>query len=219
MEYKRAIIIDKRTYWQYYWSLLKKKHLIVFTFHPNNDYNLSSIKFSLLLISFSLYFAINGFFFDDSTMHHIYVDNEYSILNQIPQIVITTICSAIINILLKTLSLSESNFIAIKAENDIKKFTQNSYNLKKVLKLKFSIFFILDILFLLLFFYFISCFCGVYPNTQLLLIQDTLVSFGLSMIYPFALNLLPGLFRIPSLKAPKKDKQCMYKISNVIALF
>ena len=70
-----------------------------------------------------------------------------------------------------------------------------------------------------MFFYFISCFCGVYPNTQILLIQDTLVSFGLSMIYPFALNLLPGLFRIPSLKAPKKDKQCMYKISNVIALF
>ena len=218
LEYKRATIIDKRTYWQYYWSLLKKKHLIVFTFHPNNDYNLFSIKLSLFLISFSLYFAINGFFFDDSTMHHIYVDSEYNILNQIPQIVITTFCSVIINILLKTLSLSESNFIAIKAENDIKKFTQNSYNLKKVLKLKFSIFFILDILFLLLFFYFISCFCGVYPNTQLLLIQDTLVSFGLSMIYPFALNLLPGLFRIPSLKAPKKDKQCMYKISNVIAL-
>ena len=219
LEYKRASIIDKRTYWQYYWSLLKKKHLIVFTFHPNNDYNLSSIKLSLFLISFSLYFAINGFFFDDSTMHHIYVDSEYSILNQMPQIVITTFCSAIISILLKTLSLSEPNFIAIKADNDLKKFTQNSYNMKKVLKLKFSIFFILDILLLLLFFYFISCFCGVYPNTQLLLIQDTLVSFGLSMIYPFALNLLPGLFRIPSLKAPKKDKQCMYKISNVIALF
>ena len=219
LEYKKATIIDKRTYWQYYWSLLKKKHLIVFTFHPNNDYNLSAIKLSLFLISFSLYFAINGFFFDDSTMHHIYVDSEYSILNQIPQIVISTICSAIINILLKALSLSEPSFIAIKAENDIKKFTQNSYNMKKVLKLKFSIFFILDILLLLLFFYFISCFCGVYPNTQLLLIQDTLVSFGLSTIYPFALYLLPGLFRIPSLKAPKKDKQCMYKISNIIALF
>ena len=39
LEYEMAIIYDKRTYFQYYWSLLKKKHLILFTFLPENDYN------------------------------------------------------------------------------------------------------------------------------------------------------------------------------------
>ena len=38
------------------------------------------------------------------------------------------------------------------------------------------------------------------------------------MIYPFGLNLLPGLFRIPALKAPHKDKKCLYKASNLIAV-
>ena len=48
---------DKRTYFQYYWSLLKKKQLILFTFWPANDYNLLTIKISLFLLSFGLYFS------------------------------------------------------------------------------------------------------------------------------------------------------------------
>ena len=63
LEYERAINIDKRTFFQYYFSLLKKKHLILFTICPSQDYNLTAIKISLFLLSFSLYFTINGFFF------------------------------------------------------------------------------------------------------------------------------------------------------------
>ena len=58
LEYEIAIVCDKRTYFQYYWSLLKKKHLILFTFLPANDYNVLSLKISLFLLSFSLYFTI-----------------------------------------------------------------------------------------------------------------------------------------------------------------
>ena len=71
---------------------------------------------------------------------------------------------------------------------------------------------------MLFFAYFISCFCAVYKNTQIILIKNTLLSFTLSMIYPFGLNLLPGLFRIPALKASNKDKKCLYKISKIIAI-
>ena len=62
LNYELALILDKRTYWQYYWSLLKQKHLILFTFLPANDFNLSSLKIALFILSFSLYFTINGFF-------------------------------------------------------------------------------------------------------------------------------------------------------------
>ena len=58
LEYEQAIIYDKRNYFEYYWSLLKKKQLILFTFVPSNDYNLLSLKLSLFLISFSLYFTV-----------------------------------------------------------------------------------------------------------------------------------------------------------------
>ncbi len=74
LDYRRAKEYDKRTYFQFYWSLLKKKHLIFFTFVPANDYNLSSIKISLFLHTFSLSFTICGFFMNDETMHKIYED-------------------------------------------------------------------------------------------------------------------------------------------------
>ncbi len=66
------------------------------------------------------------------------------------------------------------------------------------------------------FWYFISCFCAVFINTQLILIKDSLISFALSMIYPFGLNLLPGIFRIPALK--NKNNICLFRFSNIIAI-
>ena len=219
LEYELAIIIDKRTYIQYYFSLLKKKHLILFSFLPSNDYNLVSIKVSLLLLSFSLYFTINGFFFSDETMNKINKDKGvYDIFYQIPQILYSTVISAVINIILKGLSLSEKQVLSIKMEKDYLIAQEKSNNIKICLKIKLIIFFILSFILMLFFWYFISCFCAVYKNTQMILINDTFVSFVLSMLYPFILNILPGIFRIPALRAIKKDKKCNYKISNILAL-
>ena len=80
-----------------------------------------------------------------------------------------------------------------------------------MLAIKFIIFFILNYLFLLFFWYFISCFCGVYVNTQIILIKDTFISFGLSMLYPIGLDLIPGFFRIPSLGLQKKIRNVFIK--------
>ena len=219
LEYEKAIIYDKRTYFQYYWSLLKKKHLIFFTFLPANDYNIYTIKISLFLLSFGLFFTINGFFFSDATMHKIYEDNGFfDILFQIPQILYSTVISAVINMILKTLSLSEKNVLDIKQEKDYEKAVEKSLKIEKCIKIKFFLFFFLSFSFMVFFWYFISCFCAVYTNTQIILIKDTLLSFGISLIYPFGLNLLPGMFRICALRAEKKDKKCLYKFSTIIAL-
>ena len=68
------------------------------------------------------------------------------------------------------------------------------------------------------FWYYISTFCAVYKNTQITLIKNTFISFGLTLLYPFGLNLFPGFFRIPSLRTKKKDRECMYKLSNILSL-
>ena len=84
------------------------------------------------------------------------------------------------------------------------------------MRIKFLLFFLLRIIILLFCLYYISCFCAVYVNTQIALISDTFISYGLSMIYPFGIYLLPGILRFPALKAKSKDKKCLYKISNII---
>jgi len=219
LDYQEALILDKRTYLQYYCSLLKTKHLILFTFFLYNDYNLAFIKISLFLLAFSLYFTVNGFFFTDETMHKINEDKgAFNIIFQIPQILYSTVISAVINLILKRLSLSDSQILSIKQEKNLKNAKILGDKILVCLKIKFIIFFIISFLFSLFFWYFIAGFCAVYKNTQNILIKNTLISFGLSMVYPLGLNLLPGFFRIPALRAPKKDKNCLYKLSLLVAM-
>ena len=50
------------------------------------------------------------------------------------------------------------------------------------------------------------------------LIKDSFLSFTLSLIYPFGLYLIPGIFRIPALRATLKNKNYIYKISQFIKM-
>ena len=219
LNYFQAKIIDKRTFLQYYWSLLKKKQLILFTFYPANDYNIRIIKMSFFIISFSLYMTINGFFFSDSTMHKVYKTNgQLNFIYQIPQILYSSLVSMTINKLLKYLSLSQNSILELKREKNRKEMNDKSFQIEKSLKLKLLIYFALSLLLMLFYWYFISTFCAVYSNTQKILIKNTLISFGLSMIYPFGYALLPCFFRIPSLRNKNKDLEKMYRFSKLVAL-
>ena len=219
LDYEIAIVVDKRTYWQLYISLIKKDHLIIFTFFNRNDYNLTNIKIILFIVSFALFFAINAFFFTDETMNNIYEDNGvFNFIFQIPQIIYSSLISSLINIILQKLSISEEQILDMKKEKDKKKAKKMANNIRKNLKLKLIIFLVLCSVLILVFWYFISCFCSVYTNTQLILIQDTLISFLTSMIYPFIFKLFPGMFRIPALRAKNRDKKCKYKIGQILNL-
>ena len=219
LSYEKALIYDKRTYFQYYCSLLRKKQLILFTFLPANDYNLITIKITLFLLSFSLYFSINGLFFSDDSMHKVFKNNgSYNLKFRIPQLIYSTLISSVINILLKLLSLTEQNIIKLKNETKFIQMMKNSKNVKSQICTKHFVFFILSAFLLLFFWYFITCFCGVYINTQLILIKDSIISFGLSMIYPFPYNIIPGIFRISALRAQKKNKRCLYQFSGLLSI-
>ena len=219
MKYSEALIYDKRTFIQYYWSLIKKKQLLLFTFINDDDYNLVIIKMALFLLSFSLYITVNAFFFSDETMHEIYKTNGiYNIITQIPKILYSTLVTAVINMILKNLSLSEAYMLQIKKEKNIEIARRMSNKVWSCIKFKITLFFILSFLLMSFFWYYISCFCAVYKNTQMILIKDTFFSFCLSMVYPFGLNLLPGIFRISALRSVEKNKECLYKISLYVAI-
>ena len=164
LDYINAIKFDKRTFINYYVSLLKRRHLILFSFFPINDYNLSSIKISFFWLSFSTYFTINGFFFDDSTMHQIYKDeNKYNFISQISIILYSSLISSTISILFKLLALTEDNLFSIKVEKQ-KNVLKKSKKVRKFLNIKLIIYFILGHIFLFFYWFFISCFCVIYIN-------------------------------------------------------
>ena len=217
LDYKDAIKLDKRTYLQYYWSLIKTKHILIFTFLPTKDYNSYIIKIELFLFSVSLYLTISALFFTDETIHKIYEDNGiFNFVYNIPQILYSTIISAVINMVVKSLSLTENKILEIKMQKTPKEVNSKASEIIKCLKLKFILFYIISGIFLSFFWLYISCFCAVYRNTQNHLIKDTIFSFLLSLLYPFALNLIPIFIRIPAIRS--KNSQYIYKVSKIVQI-
>jgi len=159
---------------------------------------------------------MNGLFFNDNIMHEIYKEKgDYKFFCFLPQIIYSIIISSIIGIIIKNLVLTQRNILEIKHE-------KNKYNLKpkvitviKCLIIKFVCFYIITFSLLIVFWYYISCFSVVYKNTQKHLFINSLIGLLISFIYPFIFCLIPGIFRIPSLKVPGKY---LYKISRIIQL-
>ena len=217
LTYKKAIKFDKRGYIDYYFSLLRRKQVLIFSFYTYNDYNSKMIKISIFLFSFALYFTVTALFYSDSTMHKIYEDNgKFNFIYKIPQIIYSTLISSVINLIVSTLSITERNILSLKKEKE--NLENQKLSMIKFVKIKYISFFIIIYLFLGLFWYYISCFCAVYKNTQIHLIKDTVISFVLGLLYPIFLCLIPGIFRIPALTSGKNSKECLYMFSKIMQL-
>ena len=115
LKYKQALKYDKRTYYEYYFSLIKTKHLLFFSFLPLLDFNSRIIKIFLFFFNFSITFTVNALFFSDETMHKIYEDGgDFNFIYNIPQILYSSLISGFIDAIIKMLALSESNFIKFR---------------------------------------------------------------------------------------------------------
>ena len=220
LSYERAIKMDKRTYCEFYISLLKTNHSLIFTFFNNKDYNSKIIKIDIFFIGFIIDYFLNGLFFDEDTMHKIYeTKGSFNLEYQLPKIIYSSLISLVLNILLKTLALSNNAIINFKNDKSKDDIDKRKVELENNLKIKFILYFILSSIFLLFFWYYISMFGAIYPNTQYHLLKDALISFGLSLIYPLGIYLLPGIFRIHALSDLKKNREYLYNFSKILQIF
>ena len=211
--YIEALKYDRRTYNDYYISLIKAKHPVIFLF--SEDYNSKIIKINLFLLSFCIHYFFNALFLNESLIHKIYEDEGFYNLSYLIQpILYSFIFSHILYNIIKYLFLSERNIINIKRENKIGKAFDIFDKEKKNISIKYFCFYLLSFIFLLLIWYYLSSFGAVYQNTQKYLIKNVLISFGFSLLFPFPINIIPGIFRIYSLKS--HDRECIYKFSNIM---
>ena len=215
--YQEAINIDKRTYFQYYKSLIKKNHIFIFSFNPNNDYNLYIIRICLFFFYLALNVVINALFFNDSMIHRIYIDQgKYNFFCFLPKLIYTIIISSIIIKFTRQLFLTQMDILGIKNEKNKNNLNARVITVIRCIIIKIVCFFIFIFLFLLLFWFYLSSFCFVYKNTQIYLIKNVLISISISLIYPFIICLIPGIFRFLSLKMAG---ECFYNISQILQLF
>ena len=104
------------------------------------------------------------------------------------KIIYSSLISIILNIPLKYLALSNDDIIDFKQTKSNKNINKIKVNLENKLKIKFIFYFIVSILFLFFFWYYKSMFGAIYRNTQIHLIKDTLIWFGLSFFYLYKLS-------------------------------
>ena len=221
LEYIEACEYDKRNFINIYWSLLKREHLIIFTFFIRKDHNITYIKLSRFIFLLCTDMALNVFFFSDDSMHHVYKSyGKYDFLQQISQIIYSTIVTQVIEVFLCYLSMTDKHVYKIKNISDIQINKSKIFLILKCIKIKLFGFYLFTFIFFVLYWYLITAFCSVYQNTQIIFIKDSFSSFLMGLAYPFVLYVFPTLFRIIALKdRNKKRLKFVYFISDIIPFF
>ena len=219
LPYNLALKYDKRNYCNYYISLLKTKHNLLFSF-LNNDYNSRIVKIDLFIIGFAIDYMLNALFYNDDTMHKIYESKgQFDLEVQIPIITYSFLLSMLFHMPLDYLALPNDDIITFKQNKSKIDLIKRTKYLIKIISIKSFLYFIISFLLLVFIWYYISMFGVIYRNTQIHLLKDTSMSFGLSLIIPFFLYIIPGFFRIPALSNIKNKKECLYNISKALQWF
>ena len=153
-------------------------------------------------------------------MHNIYEKHgSFDIAYELPKTAYSSLISLFLEMIIKKLALSNNGIIAFKQDKTKQTVNKRAIKLEKTLSIKFIFYFLISSIFLLFFWYYISMFGAVYPNTQIYLLEDTLLSFGQSLFLPFVINLLPGIFRIPALANQRIKRKCLYYFSRILQIF
>jgi hypothetical protein len=221
LPFDEARIFDKRHFCNYYCFMIQISNIIINTFCRCNDFNLFSIKVGLLLFLFPLNLTFNAFFFTSKEIQYFYANKITDISinwKNLTRSLISSIISSIILVFLKLICLSHHSIRKIKKEINIDSAKKKSKEILKCKKFRITLYYLFSLIFLLIFGFYVSCFCAIFENTQLLLIQSMATSWFLSLFYPFLICFFTSIFRISSLHCGKRGISCCYSINKLLQL-
>ena len=216
LPYEKALKNDDRNFCQYYCFMLQLSHIIINVFCRCNDYNIFSIKLGLLLITFPINLTFNAFFFTSKQIQAVTINKLDDISIDVKNLLhsfAASILSTIFLILLKLLSITHNKIRKIRKIKNIEEAKKQSVSILKCLNWRINAYYILSLIFLIFFGYYCLCFCAIFENTQLLLIETMFTSWGFSLLYPFLICFVTSIFRMCSIKFKKK---CCYGINYLL---
>ena len=201
LNFQDAIGVDIRTFRQIYVSFIFYNHPYFFIFNTSNVYNSIYIKLSLLLISFSLHYFVNSLFITKEIIHEVYETGNAKYINKfIMYIIISSIICYAMDKIIKFIFLSDYNILSIYKEALFNNAKIRAKQVRKVLLIKYVLFYIIGIIYIIFSGYYLSIFGAVYRNTQFILIKNIILSYAISSIFPFIIIIIPSLLRRYALK-------------------
>ena len=215
--YARALKYDNRTFLARYWSLLKMKQLCIFTFYTSEDYILRSTKIALFILFMCFYFAFTALFFNDDIMRNIYkYKGNSDAAVHIPNIVLSSICSIIMGIIVRFVSLNERDIVKITQEENPEQRKTLAEKARRTSKIKMILLYVIAGLLILLCWYYVAAFCAVFKNSQGHYFVNWLVAFIVCNIWPCVTSLISTSLRHKALQTGISET--LYRISQIVSL-
>ena len=243
MDYQDASENDNRSCLRTYWSVLKRENYIFITFIACNDYNLFYVKIERFFILLCTEMTLNGLFFIHESMHRKYTEGQdFTFVQKLPQYIFTILVGDIIEVILCYLSMTDKHIYDIKDlvrtdknknknlekndkkekkdPNDKRELGEKILNILDCMKNKLAGFFIFTFFLFLFYWYFISAFCAVYQNTQIVFLRDSGISLLTSVLESLIIYAATTIIRtITLVRCCRKKLGCLYKLSDLIPIF
>jgi hypothetical protein len=196
-----ALKYDNRNLIKIYYSYLMLSNMFIFTFINKADYNNKQLKLCLFLLFLSSLLVFNILFFENKIFTELYYNFgncnfSYYIFN----VISASLISLFLNFLLQYLALSDK-YLRNERINGNKNIMKEEIEKKiKIIKIRVTIYFIINFILILIYWYIINAFVIIYKNSIKQLFYQFFLSFILSMIFPFIICLITATIRKISLK-------------------
>jgi hypothetical protein len=208
---------DKRSFLQTYWSYLKFKQSIIFTFYTDSIGILRSSKIVLFISFVAFYMAFTALFFNDSIMRKLYIyKGNTNAAVHVPNIILSSLCSFIASIIVRFVCLGERDIINIVKEKDKEKRQKLYDNALVKAKVKLYVLYGISAIIVGLCWYYVSAFCAVFKNSQGHYLINTLVSFIVCNLWPVLTSFICTIMRRKALEIQSSK---LYKASKIVSIF
>ena len=208
--------IDLRSALTTFWSFLKHKQIILFTFYTA-DKNLRLLKISLFICFAAFYLAFTALFFNDDIIRAIYTyKGNTDAAVHVTNVVLSSLCSIIMAFIVRLVTLNDRDINKILSEKDVSNRNEQIELTKRSLNIRAIIFYSVSTLIVGVCWYYVSAFCAVFKNSQGHYFINTLVAFIVCNLWPFVTSGITTGLRKLSLN---KKSAGLYKFSQIVSLF
>lgn len=217
MEFKDALFNDHRSFFQYYFSILSEKQIILSTILNKSIFYQLSLRLILLFFTMASFFFLNALFFTEDFISDRYNSTEqlniwYILKNELSKSVYASLIGKIVALV----TSSTADYIKIKKMERKMDCLIELAHLMEDMKRKYLIVLVIISILSLFYWYFLFVFCSIYRNNQISWIQSSLISIFINVIIPIVLCFIISAIRILSFKCNNrflfKVGYCIYQI-------
>ena len=227
-EFEEAVKYDKRGICPIYFIFLISKQVIMHAFLYKSQIEPLPLRLSILKFMLGCDLAMNAIFYTDNKISERHKSKKnliaFALTNNIVAIIIALLIGFFFLILLSNINniTNELRQIFRDEENKIKKDKNYVVSLQrkkeiilevkrilKKFKIKVAIFYIIEFLLMIFFWYCVTVFCYVYKKTQASWIVNSIITIIIRIILDLIINLLFSIIYTCSISS---NSNCLYKL-------